>query len=153
MPNKQVIEKWADALESGQFEQAENCLRTSPTDNYFCCLGVLSELFRLETGQGEWKQRHDGKRGIDVTVFELDGVEEKDYLHPKVVQWAGLGDKDPVIGKCYGEYYDEEGEPYDMIASRAFDMMTASQANDTRQEDFATIAGRVRATFLEVTRE
>jgi len=45
------IEKWVEALESGEFEQTEGALREG--DSY-CCLGVACEVFRRETGRGRW---------------------------------------------------------------------------------------------------
>ena len=46
--------RWVAALRSGEFQQATGCLRYG--DGY-CCLGVACELYRRETGEGEW----DGK--------------------------------------------------------------------------------------------
>lgn len=43
--------KWVEALRSGEFEQARCVLREK---DRFCCLGVACELYRRETGQGEW---------------------------------------------------------------------------------------------------
>lgn len=38
--------QWLEALESGKFEQGQNCLRSG--DNKFCCLGVACELSGIE---------------------------------------------------------------------------------------------------------
>lgn len=47
------------ALRSGKYQQAQSKL-ASPS-GAFCCLGVACELFRLETGIGQWQP----DRGLD----------------------------------------------------------------------------------------
>jgi len=47
------VEKWVEALESGEFEQTQGALRAG--DSY-CCLGVACEVYRRETGRGRWIQ-------------------------------------------------------------------------------------------------
>lgn len=39
--NEVIKEKWADALESGEYNQTQGVLRD---ENGFCCLGVLCDL-------------------------------------------------------------------------------------------------------------
>lgn len=88
--NPEVKEKWVAALRSGQYTQGRNALQTE--DHKFCCLGVLCDLYRTETGRGEWKS--------DITFLgnTLPGVGFVDPTHgvpefsrePETVrQWAG----------------------------------------------------------------
>lgn len=42
MANREIISRWADALESGEYRQGHYRLRSK--DNYYCCLGVLCDL-------------------------------------------------------------------------------------------------------------
>lgn len=51
MLKPEIKEKWVTALESGEYQQTQRCL----SDNVgFCCLGVLTDLYIKETGQGKW---------------------------------------------------------------------------------------------------
>jgi hypothetical protein len=51
--NMRPIKKWVAALRSGEFKQTRAVLRD---DVGYCCLGVLCEIYRRETSQGEWKE-------------------------------------------------------------------------------------------------
>ncbi len=44
---KQVIEKWCQALESGEFKQGKNSLCNEVEDSY-CCLGVLCKINNVD---------------------------------------------------------------------------------------------------------
>lgn len=46
-----MIQKWIEALRSGEFQQTRLILRDT---HGYCCLGVLTELYRTETKQGIW---------------------------------------------------------------------------------------------------
>lgn len=84
--NADVKELWVNALRSGEYEQGEGNLRVR-LDNgsyEFCCLGVLCDIYRKETGEGDWGQDN----------FFLG---ESEYLPIKVTSWAGLRDSNPVV--------------------------------------------------------
>jgi hypothetical protein len=44
--NKEIKEKWINALRSGKYEQGKSQLRS--LSNKFCCLGVLCDLYKDE---------------------------------------------------------------------------------------------------------
>jgi hypothetical protein len=79
---KEVADKWADALESGNFKQTSGALRRGGSDEGFCCLGVLCEL-AIEDG-------------VKIPVTYDDELQK--YLYndnfgyppAEVVSWAGL---------------------------------------------------------------
>lgn len=79
--NPEIKTKWVTALRSGEFEQGRSQLRRG---NTFCCLGVLCELYRRTTGNGEW-----------LTGGYFLGV--SDVLSPIVRDWAGLTESNPVV--------------------------------------------------------
>lgn len=54
--NKEIADKWTNALRSGKYEQGRQRLRS--IDNKFCCLGVLCDLLN----PSEWRQ-HDRETG------------------------------------------------------------------------------------------
>lgn len=82
--NQDVQVKWTGALRSGEFEQGRLRLRTGDT---YCCLGVLCELYRRETGKGQWLQVVNG----GTYYFEAaPDVTSMMYLPGPVRRWAGL---------------------------------------------------------------
>ena len=82
--NVEIAEKWATALESGQYKQARQGLCTPEG---FCCLGVLTDLHRIETGKGHWAPV---ERILDLKYLSEDGGASWGYL-PRIVQtWAGV---------------------------------------------------------------
>jgi hypothetical protein len=74
-------QKLVDALRSGEFKQGQSQLRFG--DRY-CCLGVACELYRRETGDGEWREAHDD----GDFVFSLG--DERYYLPKAVCEWFGV---------------------------------------------------------------
>lgn len=69
--------KWVEALESGEFTQAQAQLKYGDS---FCCLGVACEVYSRETGNGSWNG--------DIWVEEGDSV--KCHLPRTVQDWLGL---------------------------------------------------------------
>lgn len=84
--NPEIKTKWVAALRSGEFEQGHRQLRKG---NTFCCLGVLCELYRRETGDGIWENNH----------FLM----VSDVLPPKVSDWAGLAENNPTVEGIIGD--------------------------------------------------
>lgn len=81
--NQQVKQQWVQALRSSQYEQTTNYLRTQQG---YCCLGVLCDLYAKEHNDVEW----DVAGGVDYEFLS-----EIQSLPEEVVQWAGLSDEDP----------------------------------------------------------
>lgn len=92
----------AAALESGEFKQCTGQLRKSGQALH-CCLGVACELYRRQTGDGEW----------DVDEFTIESSDSKtfhDDLPPaQVGEWYGWGaaDSDPIIPTSLDGVSDE----------------------------------------------
>lgn len=94
--NTRVKKLWVDALRAGKIkhggktvklEQARQALH--PKSGGYCCLGVLCELFRLDTGQGYWSGPSD------ALEFEVNGYSESQALPPPVIAWADVLDFNP----------------------------------------------------------
>jgi hypothetical protein len=77
--NPQIKQKWVDALRSGEYQQGQYCLRT---DNKFCCLGVLCDLYGKENNV-EW----NGDMFQDMVAV----------LPLSVIEWSGVGDGNPFV--------------------------------------------------------
>ena len=76
--NPQIKQKWVSALRSGDYQQGRNYLRT---DNGFCCLGVLCDLYGKENNV-EWNFVNNGHN------YEFEEFES--YLPSSVRKWAGV---------------------------------------------------------------
>ena len=87
--NEDVKKRWVKALRSGEYDQGTGGLK----EDGFCCLGVLCDLHRKETG-GEWN------------MLGLIGVYlgEQNFLPNAVMEWAGLTVIDPVVK--HNDYMD-----------------------------------------------
>jgi hypothetical protein len=96
--NKEVAKKWAEALRSSEYKQGTSALLM---DNKHCCLGVLCEVYKKETGDGQWKEA-DGNEmcGFHITAAlmftTINGGDTQ--LPPNAVyNWAGMNDSNPVV--------------------------------------------------------
>ena len=90
--NSQIKQQWIDALESGEYQQTSEFLRT---EQGYCCLGVLCNIYAKEKNNDEvqlnlWEQYDDN--------YEFLG--EGLVLPEEVKEWAGLDESDVV-------YYDK----------------------------------------------
>lgn len=90
---KQIRDQWADALESGEYEQATGAL---VLDGAYCCLGVLCEL-AIKDGVEDIRRVEDQ---FQITSDEYPGEwldhDDGDLPEP-VMKWAGLTDSNPVM--------------------------------------------------------
>lgn len=87
---EEVKKKWVEKLRSDEYIQGRWQLRE--VDNIgqkcFCCLGVLCDIYKNETGKGDWSQ----------TGFVLEGQVHIHYLPWEVAEWAGLDSVKPQVG-------------------------------------------------------
>lgn len=86
--NPVVKQRWVDGLLSGTYIQGQSCLRTS--DDKFCCLGVLTDIYSKESGI-EWSKNVRANSLLVVHSFQGEPT-----LLPAVVQeWAELRSENP----------------------------------------------------------
>ena len=106
----EVKELWLKALRSGDYKQGKGALRSDDTslrsDDTYCCLGVLCDLFpgdEWAMEEGEW----------------LMGSEAS-YLPPSVMEWAGLDEHVPRVplgGRMVSlALVNDTGRPFEEIA-------------------------------------
>lgn len=83
--------KWVAALRSGEFEQGR--FRLQIAGEKYCCLGVACELYRRETGEGQWKQYNDYRHG-ECKMFSVPKEDECIAGLPHIVKdWLSLSSK------------------------------------------------------------
>lgn len=126
---KEIAEKWVAALRSGEYEQGSGMLRkvgyktneerteTTAVDK-FCCLGVLCDIHRLESTEGEWDELK--YRGARYTT------PEGNYLPPAVIEWAGIcgGSNPSIVERGEGKHLanlNDEGCTFEYLANRIED--------------------------------
>lgn len=135
----EVREAWADALESGGYVQGKGVLRDA-TDNSFCCLGVLTDLYIKATGDGEWKHQ-PYRRGYEFTA---EGAPPARCIPGLRVQhWAGID----ATGHLKG---DAEVRDWDAVVEGPAELVLL---NDRENDPytFADIAQLIRSDALQVT--
>lgn len=108
-------ERWAAALESGDYAQSQNALRDQ---SGFCCLGVACDLYSKEVG-GEWE------RLPEDSEYEYEFMDISEQMPARVMRWLGLNDS------C-GEYHTDGANK------------TLAELNDTGST-FTEIAAIIRA--------
>lgn len=102
--NKEIADAWATALESEEFKQGKEALRSA--DDHFCCLGVLCKLHqRANPDKGTWVADKDGVGSYtyDTSPLNLtpDRHSELDYsegvITEEVKRWSGSARISPVV--------------------------------------------------------
>lgn len=131
MSNEAVIQKWVDALESGEYQQTIGALRrTEASPGYpkgFCCLGVLCDLAVREGVIPEGKPRKvDGGE----LIYGDDRNRSSQALPLTVSKWAGIS--------AYPKAYDPTLRRSDRL----------SYLNDNYGYSFHEIADLIRAEYL-----
>lgn len=118
--NPEVKSLWLEALTSGKFKQGKGYLRRiaetalgkdktdyKDSDNRYCCLGVLTELYRTKTGEGRW-ERHETGGAYDFVLF---GRTEDQMPQYTINEWAGVpGGSVIVLDEDDAKKYNK-GEP------------------------------------------
>lgn len=137
--NPKVRDKWAAALESGEYHQTTNVLQDS--DGY-CCLGVLCDLAIKDGLDGlRWDEADGMTLYVRVDYEEderSDDVIDENGAHwqewdngdvPEVVRrWARVSETDPVLtegGNTAIHLNDSEGYNFEQIAALVRDLPTA----------------------------
>lgn len=99
--NARVKQMWVDALPN--YKQGTGALRH---DDEFCCLGVLCDLHRIETGKEWWICEGTQHAEVRYTYLGCAGS-----LPAAVVEWAELNSPNPTVngpeleGLCSSAHY------------------------------------------------
>jgi hypothetical protein len=83
--NKLIKNKWIKALRSGKYQQGKYYLKG--TDNKYCCLGVLCDLF-AKTHKAEWIPHGS------ICLLSTDKKGVMGTLPDEVIKWAKLESND-----------------------------------------------------------
>jgi hypothetical protein len=116
--NPQVKAQWLTALRSGEYEQTTGTLRRieeyHDEDEFppvkpvgWCCYGVLCDV-AAKSGVKVIRKTDSSKEYFDGAA---------DYLPQVVLEWAGLGDKDPIVREESLADRNDRGVPFVDIAN------------------------------------
>lgn len=156
MVNREVIEQWAIALESGEYPQTRGALRrVRPYGDHpagFCCLGVLTDL-AVKGGVTEAaRENEDGTVSYRNSWDENDPGLEMSQL-PRIVQvWAGLPMANPIVS--YLRTPEEVQEEFEEAVYESIDEVeveagtSLAELNDVYGQTFPEIAQIIRDNFL-----
>lgn len=146
--NTVVMEKWATALESGNYKQVNGKLTDG--EGGFCCLGVLCEI-AVDEGVIEPKSIYAcscGDNHGDEPEWQYDGA----FLTPSrtVAEWAFGVDNDgnPELDTGLDVPRVEDDYPY-IEHDGPYKFEAATSLNDTYKWTFEEIAAAIRRTYLE----
>ena len=78
---QEIKDLWVKALRSGEYVQGRQRLRNLKDE--CCCLGVLCDLYLLETGKNSWEREGDNSWGFGAAKHVA-------YTPGGVLGWAGL---------------------------------------------------------------
>lgn len=106
--DKQIKQRWIDALRSGNYKQGKFWLRRGDKcESSFCCLGVLCDIYNQDTGNN-WSFPEDPEYiddGEEPSACEAFGfLGEEKVLPTDVAEWAGF-----VVasdGYSIGDYFE-----------------------------------------------
>jgi hypothetical protein len=82
---------WVEALRSGEFKQGTGELKNS--DNAYCCLGVLCEIYSKEMKRMKKK----------APKFEEDNsyLNKQGVLPEEVMKWSGMNSEEGSLNNSY----------------------------------------------------
>lgn len=150
--NPEVKAKWIAALLSGKYKQGKGKLhkianylfekgwkstgKNAEDAERYCCLGVICELYRQETGKGRWEFVEN--EGV-FTFIDSRGKRTDGMPTDEVMEWAGMPTSaliqlDVKDSKKFNK--DEDDEPDPDYVNR--DFYLAAQNDEGRT--FKTIA-------------
>ena len=108
--DSKVKQQWIEALRSKNYQQTTNYLRTQQG---YCCLGVLCDLYAKEHNGVGWDVAGD---------VDYEFLDEIQTMPEEVKIWAGLYTRDPYFFKVdeerniYLAEINDEGASFEEIA-------------------------------------
>lgn len=119
--------RWAQELETTEVKQTQQVLCNLQGE--MCCMGIATEMWRKETGKGEWTRAWAG--GVKKFKVDTQGFYETQYPTREICDYFGI--ETTAYGSAAG-----------FPAAAYF-----AALNDTGRLSFAEIAGTIREKLEE----
>ena len=107
--NPEIKQRWVYALRNDYKQQSDGKLRTN---NGFCCLGVLCDLY-LKDHKEEWELVSHSDESQSQDYYKC--FDSSEILPRSVCRWAGLSSNNPILqvtedpeGGEFETYYDDD---------------------------------------------
>lgn len=111
--DKRIKKLWVDALMSGEYKQGDSWLNRN---DKFCCLGVLCDVHKKDTGNGYWDPTPDSDDKLAMAYFV--GSQCSDSLLPDAVKkWGRLDERLPRAGNKSLASLNDSGYSFAEIAA------------------------------------
>lgn len=129
---------WVEALRSGKYNQGKGFLKT---DNGFCCLGVLCDIYAKTQKKRGFQRSH-----ADPSVFQITGVGGNTYGHRRILtkippdhiyKWAGMS---PYIKTLYNV----------KIGNNLHRITSLAELNDSGKYSFDEIASVIENRWQQL---
>lgn len=131
--NPEAKKLWLEALESGQFQQISGVLRMNTT-NAMCCLGVLCEVYRQQTGNGSW---NDMGQFIVGDLSDPDAISSGLPKSKALADWAGIKRGQYSNGVNPDVYWED-------APKTGAGSYSLSQVNDNKRDNYQTVIRLIR---------
>lgn len=109
--NQEIKKLWVEALRSGEYKQTKKRLKDC---NGYCCLGVLCDIYKKETGLGEWIKDESLSGYEFITIGHIN---EKGVLADIVSKWSELNDLNPIIDRVSITVINDSGTYFQEISN------------------------------------
>lgn len=136
MANKENIQKWVDALRSGEYDQGFSRLETLYIEDgeiihrKLCCLGVACRVF-MANNPGEMIADDDIIKNRTTFVSVKSPEDFESGILPNIVkEWLEVVETNPIIRDAEGHYH------------------TAASLNDSGSYTFEGIADLLERSYL-----
>lgn len=120
--NAEIKTKWLEALRSGEYQQGrEALLKVHSYGQRYCCLGVLCDLYRKETGRGRWEEPDPTLFDSCSMPFVLGNESTHGLPLEEVRAWAELSSNSPKVEFNGGlhpiDKINDDGASFEEIAN------------------------------------
>ena len=107
----EIKKRWIEALLSGEYKQGNGYLRKDiGDDSFFCCLGVLCDLYIKDVGS-IWCTDLEATKISDSDycfIYSVENSIDYAFIPEEVMIWSGLTESDPEVTHII-ETIDEDG--------------------------------------------
>lgn len=151
--NAEALDKFLEALESGEYRQGQQRLHTI-SDDSMCCLGVATSVLGPECGVVLRDVQPRRENISHQYMVEQNGDVYYVLMPPAVTKYLGIPEKFLEPGNIAGDTIlvpreeEDDGHDFDFYIRNGADMVAVSSLND-QGYSFTEIARRIREALTK----